>query len=381
LYGAEGVRAGAFLAFPSAELYENYYSNVFAAPTNEVSDSATQLNFSLGVESNWSTHRLNASIGTVSRFFQDVSEQDSTDVTAALSGRLDMSRQTYFTVDLAAAGLNESIADSPTGQNLAKPVEYDRRGAGVGYSHALNRVRFSGSARVEKYDFDDGLLLGGPVLEQDDRDVEITNATLRADYALSPSTAFFVSTTHNWRNHDLAPVNPALNRDSEGQEYLAGVRFDLTDLLIGEIGVGQFSQEYDAPGTTDTNSGTVRAQVEWYPDELLTITLAANRNAGDSGVVGSAGFVSDRISARVDYEFRRNIIFGLGVMNIEDDYVGINRSDSRRNYDVSADYIVSRQWSAFVSFARFSQESSGDLATLGREYDIDQVTIGVRLRR
>jgi hypothetical protein len=125
----------------------------------------------------------------------------------------------------------------------------------------------------------------------------------------------------------------------------------------------------------------VRAQVEWYPDELLTITLAANRNAGDSGVVGSAGFVSDRISARVDYEFRRNIIFGLGVMNIEDDYVGINRSDSRRNYDVSADYIVSRQWSAFVSFARFSQESSGDLATLGREYDIDQVTIGVRLRR
>ena len=242
-------------------------------------------------------------------------------------------------------------------------------------------MRVTANGRKAKYNYDDGVLASNLVLDQDDRDVDVTTADVRAYYALSPSLSLFGSAQHNWRRHDETPANPSLNRDSEGDTYLAGVRFDLTDLLVGELAGGQIKQVYEAPGVADSNSAAFNAALEWYPDELVTVTFGADRTAGDSGVIGAAGFVSDAISAQVDYEFRRNIIFGAGVRRVEDDYAGVARNDTRMTYNASVNYIVSRRWSAYVSYLRYEQDSAGDPGVIGRNFDLDQISVGIRLAR
>ena len=381
LFAAQGVRAGTFLAYPSVEVYENYNSNVLASETDEVSDYASQLNFNFGLESNWNTHRLGFQLGTASTFYQDSPKQDNTDVTAALSGRLDVSRSSYFTGDLNAGSLHESIAQSPTSENLAKPIEYDTAGVGVSYVHAFNRIRVSGIGRFDRNEYFDGELADGTPIEQDQRDVEIARAGIRVDYSIGPATSLFLTATKNSYIHDGVQADPTLFRDSDGEEYLAGIRFDLTDLLVGEIGVGQYAQHYDAAGIGSVERAAVRTKLEWYPDELLTVTLDVNREATDSGVVGAAGISRDSAAVRADYEFRRNIIFGAGYQYTTDDYVGIDREDERQTYDITLDYIVDRQWSAYAAVTHYTQDSSGAATSRGRVFDVDQVTFGVRLRR
>jgi len=380
-YGAEGVRAGAFLVFPSAEAIETYNTNVFADDADEVSDMVTQVNLGFGVESNWNTNRLAATAYSASRFYSDFAQQDSTDVGARANGRLDLSRKAYFGFDLGAEKSHEQIAESPTGLSLREPIEYSNLSGGLNYSQAFNQLRFAAFGRVSSYDYTDGVLGTGLVLDQDDRDVDTSELGGRVDYALSPATALFVSARKNWRTHDQDPVLGGLSRDSDGDEVLAGVRFDLTDLLVGEVGIGQFVQRYDAAGVEDTKSATVRSQLQWFPDELVSVTFAASRESGDAGVIGAAGFVRDAASVNIDYEFRRNIIFSVAANGADDDYVGLNRADERRSLTFSTDYIVSRRWSAFASLSRSAQRSSGDIATVGREYDIDRISLGVRWRR
>jgi hypothetical protein len=107
---------------------------VFASSANEVSDYATHVALGLGVQSNWSNHRLDLALGASKRFFQDLNAQDTSDLTAALSGRVDVSRDANFSGDVSVGQHFEAIADQPSGNNLAEPVELMRQGAGVGYS-------------------------------------------------------------------------------------------------------------------------------------------------------------------------------------------------------------------------------------------------------
>lgn len=381
LFAAQGVRAGSFLAYPSVELYENYNSNVFAAETDEVTDYATQINVNFGVESNWNTHRLGLNVGAASTFFQDQPNQDSTDVSANVSGRLDVSRSSYFTADLNAASLNEAIANSPVSASLAEPIRYDTAGIGATYVHAFNRFRLSGIGRFERNEYFDGKLTDNTTIDQDQRDVGITRAGVRLDYSIGPATALFVTATKNAFVYDGTESDPSELRDSDGEEVLAGIRFDLTDLLVGEIGVGQYAQHYDAVGVDSAERAALRTRLEWYPDELVTVAFNADREAATSGVDGAAGIDRDSVAVQIDYEFRRNVILGTGYRFNNDDYVGLDRTDERQTYNLSVDYIVDRQWSAFASVQHATQDSSGDPATRGRIFDVDQFTVGVRLRR
>ena len=82
------------------------------------------------------------------------------------------------------------------------------------------------------------------------RNVQDTGETARADYALSPDTAIFLSGNLNQHAYSVQPPAVATDFNSTGFTVLGGVNFQVTSLLTGEIGAGYLTQDYPVPAAT-----------------------------------------------------------------------------------------------------------------------------------
>ena len=98
----------------------------------------------------------------------------------------------------------------------------------LGASHQFARFRASVAAGHIDYDYD---------APQDFRDSSEDNFTGRLDAEVTPRMAAFVQARVDDREYDNQP-----GLSSEGRTFLAGLSLDVTDLIRGEIGVGQFER-------------------------------------------------------------------------------------------------------------------------------------------
>jgi hypothetical protein len=119
--------------------------------------------------------------------------------------------------------------------------------------------------------------------------------------------------------------------------------------------------------------------VEWFPDELVTITLGAQRTIQDSRTVDAGTFVGTDANLSVDYEVRRDLVLGLSAGYSSDEYNEIDRDDTRWDVYAAAEYELNRTVS--VTFSAGHIEQSSDGADAGRNYDANVGLIGIRLRR
>lgn len=378
-YDAAGVRMGGFRLYPEVTAAAEFTDNVFGTDANEEEDLIWHVNPSLDLRSQWTTHELNFALDAPSRFYSDFDDNNATDLIGAANGRLDVYRDFNVFGGARYAAMSEPLQSSPTALPLDEPIEYTQASGNLGFVKAFNRLRVSGEARHAVYDYDDGVLFDLTPVDQDDRDRTVTEFGMRADYAISPMTALFVAGSVNQRDYDLDPPDVGVNRDSEGYEALVGASFDLTRLIRGELGVGYLNQEYDDPNVGDSSGLAVRSNLEWFPDELITVSLGAERSVRDAGAVGASSYISNDVSVGVDYEWRRNVILGASVGYSLDDYQGVDREDERWASEFSVDYLVNRGAALFIEAGHYEQSSDGLFQ--GREYTINRALIGIRLRR
>ena len=378
-YEAGGIRMGGFWLYPQLTVAAEFNDNIFATETDTQEDIIFHVAPKLELSSRWTTHSLGFSLEAPSRFYNDYDDNSTTDVIGTVDGRLDVYRDFYVFGGASFGDMTEPLSSSPFSLPLAEPVEYTRWSVNAGFVKAFNRLRLSGEARQTDHDYDDGILFNLTPVDQDDRDRSVSEVGLRVDYAVSPMTALFLAVGVNQRDYDLDPPDAPTNRDSEGYEALVGANFDLTRLMRGEIGVGYLAQEYDDPNVGETSGLAVRASIEWFPDELVTVSFGAAREIADAGAVGASSYIANNVSFGVDYELRRNIILGVGLDYSFDDYTGIEREDQRYGAELSLDYLVNRGVAIFAEVGHYEQSSEG--LQLGREYDINRAVIGVRLRR
>ncbi len=378
-YDSVGIRMGGFMAHPQITIAGEYNDNVFATETNPEEDFIVHVTPEVSVRSHWSNHALNFNFSAPMRYYSDFDENDTTDFIGGLDGRIDIYRDLYVYGGAEYGDMTEPLSSSPTALPLREPIEYTRASSNFGFVKAFNRLRLSGEARYAQFDFEDGFLFNNAPVDQDDRDRSVLEYGVRADYAVSPMTALFVAFGVNERDYDLDPPDVLVSRDSDGHEVLVGADFDVSRLVRGQIGVGYLEQNYDDPSVGETSGLAVRSRVEWFPDELVTVTFAASREVADAGAFGASSYIANNGSFAIDYEWRRNIIFGLRADYSVDDYSGIDREDTRWNTVFTADYLMNRGAAWFVEVGHYEQSSDG--LQFGREYDINRAVLGLKLRR
>lgn len=377
-YDALGMRAGALILRPSLTLGVERNDNIFATATNEESDTIFVINPSITVDTTWSNHAFNAHADVRRNNYSSFDTESTTDYSFGAGGRIDIARgSSVFGSGSFSRGTEPRTSAGAAGF-AAEPIRFDTTAFAIGAEHTFNRLRLRGGYDFAKSDYDSALLIGGGVASQDFRDQNTHRYTLRGDVAISPDTSVFVRYRYNERDFRLSPPAVAVNRDSTGYTFDAGLEFDLGGLARGEIGVGYMKQEYDSPVFGTVDGFSVDGMIEWFPTQLTTLTFTARRGIEDSGIAASAGYIGTSLSAQADHELRRNVILTARVDYANDEYQGIDRDDRRWGASFQATYMANRNVGFSASYAHLNQSSSGTAAP--RDFSTNRFMVSVVLQ-
>lgn len=108
---------------------------------------------------------------------------------------------------------------------------------------------------------------------------------------------------------------------------------------------------------------------------MTTLTAAAGRSVEDTGVIGSAGALRTDLSIGVDHELLRNLILTAETAWSEDDYNGLDRTDTRFAAGFNAVYRLNRHYGLTAGLAYLDQSSSG--AAVGPGYRSTRLSVAV----
>ncbi|MFC7292885.1 outer membrane beta-barrel protein [Hirschia litorea] len=378
-FAPNGVPMGAFRAYPTLDISAQYDSNTFITETNELEDFVATIAPAINIQSNWSNHSLSTNIGGLFNQYAEETDLNTNTFYANSNGQLDIDSGLYFTGGAGYRDSAESLANAPL-PNLAEPIKTNSTDVNIGFVKGINRVQLAGRASWARNEYGDAVTKNGTEVSQSARDNDITNLEFRTEYEISPDTSFFVNLKGNGRAYPS--VNETigdLNRDSQGYEVLLGSKFDISNLMRGEIGIGYLNQDYDAVAGGNASGLAFNAGVEWFADQLITVNFDASRGIQDAAVSNAFGYLASNIGVSVDYEFRRNIIISAGTDYALDDYQDLDRQDSRWGVTFGSEYLLNKNVALFTDISRRSQSSDG--LNRGKDFDINQVSFGLRLRR
>lgn len=374
-YEAGGLPLGAFTAYPKVQFSGEFNDNIYATSSNERDDFIFRIRPEISLESGWSRNALQAyARGSINRY-KDYDTEDTEEWGVGVSGRLDVTRATNIAGGADFATLTEPRTSASAPAATLEPIQYDMTSAYLAGAHSTGRIKLSARTGIQTYDYEDGATAGGVVVDQDFRDRDVWTLSGRADYAVSPATALFAQVSSNERDYDTAGTLFSPARDSSGYEALVGTNFELGAVARGEIAVGYISQDFDSPAYKDIDGFGARAQVEWFPTQLTTVTATAGRSIEDAGIVGSGGYLATAMSLSVDHELRRNIILGGQLLYSRDEYDGIQREDERYGASVNATYLVNRNLGVSLAVSHLEQSSEG--LNHGASYDINRLSLSL----
>lgn len=375
-YEALGLREGAFMVWPKITTTVEYNDNIFATGQDTVSDTIWHVTPEIDLTSNWSRHELDAYVrSTINRYSSNTSE-NTNDYSVGANGRLDVLRTAQITAGGDFSRLTEPRTSAPSQAlgTLSHPTQYELLSAYLSGAREFNRLRLS--ARLDARNFTYTNRSGNP--QQHDRDRLLTIYTGRADYAVSPDTAVFLQIAANNRDYRLSATPSVLatypgfqSRDSKGVEALVGANFEVSALARGEIGVGYIKQSFDNATFKDISGFGARAQVEWFPTQLTTVTFTGSRTIEDAGIIGASGYLSTNLGAQVDHELLRNVILSANASYGNDDYKGIDRQDKRYGAGISGTYLLNRSVGVTVGYNYFKQNSRG--AAGSGDFDVNKI--------
>lgn len=373
-YDPLGLRFGGFNLNASVEVGAEHSTNLFAEENGqEDEDTYLTVRPEARLTSNWSRHEAHVAAGGAFREYQDFSSENASTGYLSGGGRVDIGRDTAVGAELRAAREVETRTD-PDSPITLEPVEYDVRSAYGYVSHQFNRITVQLSAARTELDYHDAGDVNAIGFEQDYRDRTETGVTARAQYAITPRLSVVAQASSEDREYDVADVTP----NSDGMTYLVGASFELSNLLRGELTVGQFERDYEAtsavPNVGEVSGTAVAGHVNWFVTPLTTVSFSASRDIQESSFENP--YVQTHFGVRVDHELLRNVVLTGGVSMADNSYEGISRDDEFRTYDVGARYLMNRRISFAAAYVR--NEATSDGADAYRSYDEDHVRLTVK---
>ena len=374
-YEAPGIRTGGFLVYPRLEVQVERNDNIYAVDVNESDDIITHIRPELSIESDWNQNFLSAYARGAFNRYVDFEGENTEEFGVGSTARVDVARGANIGLgaDFTSSFEPRTAPDSPS--NAIEPTGLDTTQAYISGSRSAGYVKLSGRADWRSIDYDDGRTGAGTVIEQDTRDREVISISGRADFAISPDTAFFVQATGNERTYDIASTVALPNRDSTGAEYLIGANFEVSSGVRGEISAGYIQQDFDEVAYQDTDGFAARAQLEWFPTELTTVTVAGGRSIEDSATPGVGGLLSSSLSFGLDHELLRNVILNGRLTWGRDEYQGIDREDTRVGANLGATYLINRNLGVNATYSLLDTNSDGSAADI--DFSVNKLAISL----
>jgi hypothetical protein len=371
-YDPRGLRLGGFLLFPELTLGAQWDDNIFATNSDTIDDFIFIERPAFTLQSNFPRHDLRVTGFVENGNYKDEHTENYLDFGGAVSGRLDVLRDSRL-FGSASAGRAHEPRDSPelVGTNTRRPVRYYQYLADLGYEHLFNRinVRLVGSFDRRNY----RQAVSPNDFNQNNRDRNIYDANLRTGYFISPRINVFVQGGSFWQKRDQNDQG-GVKRDSNGYSAVVGTSIDITGLLFGEVFGGYTRQEFDDDAFDTQNGFTYGVGLTWNPTGLTSVNLTGRGGFVPTDTAGASTNLQSTIGLRVDHELLRNLLLGAEAGYQRDDFRG-DSDDTENAFTVGGDvtYLINRYFSVVGGYG-FTKRTADDNT---REYNRNLFTIRV----
>jgi hypothetical protein len=258
--------------------------------------------------------------------------------------------------------------------SAAEPTHYSDVHAEGAFTHDAGQLAFTLGGTFDRFDYDATPLVGGGVLNNNDRDAKKYALRGRVSLELSDGYSFFVRGTYNARAFDLQRDRNGYNRGSHGYSLDGGAEFRLTDLLRGEAYLGYAEQTFHAP-LPNVNGIDFGAKLTWYPDALYTVHLTAERRFTDTTILGASVSDDRVVNLGVDYELMRDLILQGGVSYTSSRFAGALRNDTVWGASLTGEYLINENMRATLGYD-FSNRAS---SVPGQDFRDHTIHAGIRL--
>lgn len=365
-YEVRGLPVGSFTLLPTVELSGQYNDNVFALQKADATplartgrdDGFGRLDGSALLTSDWSGRSLslNAS-GSIDRYATLTSE-NKTSVNLSAYGTQDLGSRTRIRL----YGRYLADRESRESQNVfvltRRPIPFQTASGAVGITQQFNKLQLQGEFGYANFHFDNGELPAGGVLDQRYRDADQYRGRGRVEFAQTNALAYFGQVTYDKVDYQQRTALN-LDRNSTYLEALGGVRFELPVLARGEVGFGYLKADYRDQSLRSFSGLAIRSRVEFFPTQLMTVTLYGERSVNDAGLPNSSAYIALSGGGQVDYELLRQLILSANVRYENDSFNGLNREDNRYDLGASAEYRMNRHWSVRATYDYLDLSSTG----------------------
>ena len=377
-YEERGYRLNGFMVYPRLRALATYEDNVRAAEMKRQSDVAFTLEPSVRAVSDWSRHQLGlAATGAVTRFAKLDSERAET-FNVRGEGRYDVGDEVRL-FGYASYRRDVERRSAPGAlRNSLRPAAYNTATVGTQLTWQGTRLRLSANASAARIDYADITRLDGQVFDSRELDRKLYQGGVRADYAVTPNMAVLVTGSLAKIDYDLPPQSLTIDRSTRRVEILAGVSFEFTDLLRGELAVGYIDQDFRVGGLSGFSGFGGRAGLEYYPTRLTSIRLDASRTIQDAGNPLAPSYRRTRVGVRVDHELLRQVLL-TGVADYESARFELPlRTERRPHFGFSGQYLVSRHATLFARYDHLRVTSRP--AANGRRFTDNILSVGMLLK-
>ncbi len=371
-----GVRTGEFLLLPSVELGYGIDSNPNRTPGGQRSNFYF-VTPELQAKSLWSRHELGARLRGSYTGYDSLPSANRPAADGRINGRLDATRDLRF----EGEGRYLVGTDNPGNPNLqaglARLPVFTNWGTTAGVAQRFNRLDLSVKGSIDRTEYQDSELVDGSRVSNQDRNYYQYRVQARTSYEFTPGLKPFVEIDVDKRKHDGSCTCDSIDRSSSAFTPKAGMAFELTRRLTGEISVGYTTRDYESSALETLRGWVLDSSLVWAATGLTTVKVLANSRVDETVLSGVSGILRQDVGLQIDHAFRRWLIGTVTVGYGVDNYVGSDRRDNRTSLAAIVTYKMSRE---FWLKGEFRQEWRRSNAP-NVNYDASVFLVGMKMQR
>jgi hypothetical protein len=372
---------------PGVQLAAQFTDNVFYTNSDGEADtrSDTVWHFRpyITAQSNWTRHSFNVRLAADIARHQEYGFRDYEDYFLLMNGQVDVRNRSIFSYNLDYMNLHEGAGSRDAEQGL-EPTRYDLYAAGIGYDHTFNRLSIGAKYGYGRLDFDDAYSLEDGVIDNQDRDRDRSQWSLRLGYQFQTDKQAFVSFAGNQVKYDQFLDRNGINRNSDGWTANAGLALTITGKLNGDVFVTYHDQSYDDPVLNGVSGWAGGLGLQWSPTQMTRVGASITSSVQQTTYQYSSGYLMTLYSLRADHELTRSLQISGQVSYRNNDYQLSNDApeDARTRDEiwqagVGLNYFINRY--AFLNASYNHERLTSSVPT--DRYNVNTVWLTLSLER
>jgi len=369
-----GIRAGAFLIYPSIAVSGEYDDNIFADDEDEEDDFSAVVRPRIEARSQWSRHALNVGAFGDFGFFLDESDSNYEDFGVDATGRLDVRRDSRLNTRVLLERDHEDRG-APDEAGVDDVTDIFRGVVAANYRHSFARFFVQPGVTFTRLDFDDVA-----AINNDDRDRIRVRGRLRGGLELTPAIDVFAEGDYDVVRYDETPDDAGRDRDNEGFSLRGGAELDFTDLIFGEVSAGFTHREFDDDDLESASGVSAAGEVTWNITPLTSLIGRVNADIQETTVVVDGEPASSNLATGVTleahHELLRNVLLNGRLSYTRNDFEGVDRTDDNFRAGAGVRYFLGRNIALDANYQFSTRSSDVDSA----EFDRNVVRVGITAR-